>query len=198
MIAGARHRLAVAVALLPEAAWAHAPIPGVGAFWNGVLHPIFIPIHLLVLVGVGIALGQNAPRASRLALPLLAVLLAGGIALAAPAGTPPAALLTVALAGGLLAAVGRARVALVAALAAIAGVAVGFDSAPFDAASGEVLLASAGTLAGCLLVVVLVGGLAAAASPPWQSVAIRAAGSWIAAIALIAFALALADPGALS
>lgn len=198
MITGAGPLLAIALTLLPRAAWAHAPIPGVGAFWNGVVHPLFIPIHLLALVGVGIALGQNAPRASRLALPLLSVLLAGGIALATPAGSPPAALLAIALAGGLFAALGQGTVMLVAALAGAAGATVGLDSAPLEATSGEALLASAGTFAGCLLVVVLVGGLAAAASAPWQSIAIRAAGSWIAAAALIALALALFDPAALS
>lgn len=190
--------LAGALALLPTGALAHAPVPGVGAFWNGVLHPVLVPLHLLALFGAGIALGQNAPKASRLALPLLAALLAGSIAFAGPAGTPPAALLAVALAAGLVVALGGSAVAVASALAAATGVVVGLDSAPPDAAVGEAVLAGAGTFVGSLLVVVLAGGLAAALIAPWQRIAVRAAGSWIAAASLIALTLAIADPGALS
>jgi len=172
VIARAAPLIAVPLALLPAAAWAHAPVPGVGAFWNGVLHPLLVPLHLLALVGAGIA----APAA----------------------GAPPAALLAVGVATGLLAALGHGAVAVVATLAAAAGLAVGLDSAPLEAASGEAGLAAAGTLVGCLLVVVLAGGLAAAMAAPWQRIAVRTAGSWIAAACLIALALTVADPGPLS
>jgi urease accessory protein len=190
--------LAATLALLPDAALAHAPIPGVGAFWNGVLHPLLVPVHLLALVGAGIVLGQNAPRASRPALPLFAACLAAALVAAGPAGTPPAALLAVALAAGLLVAAGRGLPALVVAVAAAAGVAVGLDSAPLEAASGEARLAAAGTFAGALIVVILSGGIAAATAAPWQRIAVRTLGSWIAAVSLIALALAVSAPEALS
>lgn len=198
MTARAAPVIAVPLALFPAAAWAHAPVPGVGAFWNGVLHPLLVPLHLLALVGAGIAMGQNAPQASRVALPLLAAALAGAIALAPSSGTQPAALLAVGVATGLLAALGHGAVAVVATLAAAAGLAVGLDTAPVDGASGGSGLGAAGTLVGCLIIVVLTGGLAAAMAAPWQRIAVRTAGSWIAAASLIALALAVADPGALS
>lgn len=190
--------LAAAVAVFPEAAWAHAPVPGVGAFWNGVLHPVLVPLHLLALLGTGMALGQNAPRASRVALPLFVVALAAAVTLPGTGGLPAATLLAVALAAGLLTALGSGSVTLTTAIAVAAAAAVGLDSAPMEATAGQPGLTTLGTLAGSLLVVVLAGGLAAAAAAPWQRIAVRTAGSWIAAAALIALALATADPSSLT
>lgn len=190
--------LAAAIALLPDAASAHAPVPGVGAFWNGVLHPVLVPLHLLVLVTAGLVLGQNAPRASRTALPLFAVGLASAVVLASPAGLPASAGLAVVLVGSLLVALGRAIPIAVVAVAVAAAVVVGADSAPLDAAPGSGVLAAGGAYGGALLVVVLSGGLAAAVTQPWQRIAVRAAGSWIAAVTILMLAVSLSGRGDLT
>lgn len=185
--------LAAALAVVPRSAWAHAPVPGVGAFWNGVLHPVLVPLHLLALVGAGLVLGQNAPRASRIALPLFGAALAVAIFAAGPVGTQGPALLAVSVAAGLLAALGRAGVLPTAALSTAAAVAIGLDSGSAETVSASAWLTTIGSLTGCLVVVVLAGGLAAASAASWQRIAVRVAGSWIAAASLIALTLAVAQ-----
>ena len=58
---------------------AHSPLPGVGAFYSAVLHPIVVPGHLLVALAIGLLVGQHAPAGSRVALPAFAALLAIGL-----------------------------------------------------------------------------------------------------------------------
>jgi urease accessory protein len=190
--------LSAAVALIPSAAVAHAPVPGVGVFWNGVLHPVLVPLHLLALLALGLALGQNAPGASRIALPAFALALAAALALSRPDGTGTVAILAVALAASLLVVLGRgARIVVLMAALAVAA-AVGLDSPPVDAAAGNAVIAAAGTLTGAVLVVVLSGGVGAMCRQGWQRIAVRTAGSWIAAVSAIALALAVADGPAVS
>ena len=90
--------------LLPGPALAHSPIPGIGGFYNGLLHPLLVPAHLLALVALGLWLGQQAlPRIER-ALLAFSLLLLAGLALAAFAapGGGQTSLLACALGVGLL------------------------------------------------------------------------------------------------
>src|SRR5262249_51635723 len=45
-----------------DAASAHAPFEGGGGFYGGVLHPLFVPAHLLAILGTGLLVGQQVPR----------------------------------------------------------------------------------------------------------------------------------------
>jgi len=47
------------ILLIPEIVFAHAPLEGLGNFYNGLLHPIFIPAHLLLLLALGLFIGQK-------------------------------------------------------------------------------------------------------------------------------------------
>ncbi len=105
--------------LFPTSGFAHAPIPGVGLFWNGVLHPMIVPLHLLVLVGIGFLLGQNVPRGSRLGLVAFVTAFAIALALAGPFAPPLAAVVSASLVAGLLVAFGRAAAAAVVAVALV-------------------------------------------------------------------------------
>lgn len=53
----------------------------------------------------------------------------------------------------------------------------------------------AGIVGACLSILALASALALAARAPWQAIAVRAAGSWIAAIALIVLALEFSPGG---
>jgi len=178
--------LAAAIVALPASALAHAPIPGVGAFWNGLVHPMLALPHLLVLVGLGLLLGQNAPRGSRAGLAAFAFALVVAVALARTPGPAPAILAAVSAAAGLAVALERAHPALVVLLALAGAAAVGLDSAP-EGTAGDVL-ARGGVIAGALMTVILVGGLAAALERGWQRVGLRAGGSWIAAASILILA----------
>jgi len=184
--------IAAALILVTEPAAAHAPIKGIGAFYNGMLHPVMVPAHLLLLVAVGLLLGQNAPQISRPAWFAFALALVAGLAAAAASGVQVALplLLTMALLTALLVVTDvRVGVPLAAVLGSAAGIGIGLDSRPETAISREIWLGLSGTAVGAVLVLSYVGGLAAAVSRPWQRIAVRAAGSWIVASALIVLSL---------
>jgi hydrogenase/urease accessory protein HupE len=182
--------------LAPEAALAHAPIKGIGTFYNGVLHPVLVPAHLLLIFGVGLLLGQHAPRASRAGWFAFVVAFWTGLAGAwLEYSIPDVVLLALALCAGLLVALDRiGHLGIAFALAAAAGFCLGLDSAPEGIAESERWLALLGTATGGVLLISYVGGLAAALVRPWQRIGVRVAGSWTAAGAGIVLALALAGP----
>ena len=189
-------RIVLAILLMAGAcgpAMAHAPIKGIGTFYNGLLHPVLVPAHLLVLAAVGLLIGQHAPRVSRLALPAFAAALTVTLTLidASPRALQQWPLLAIALVAGLAVALARAGSLVATALALGAGVAVALDSAPDGAPDEQVWLALSGTGLGAALVVTYVGGFAARLELAWQKTAIRAAGSWIAASALLVLTLDL-------
>lgn len=179
-------------AALASPAVAHGPIKGIGAFYNGLLHPVLVPAHLLVLVAIGLLIGQHAPHASRLALPAVAVTLALmlGLGFTAPQTALQWVLLAVALAAGLATALswtgGNVPPVL---LAGAAGIAVALDSTPDVFPAEQTWIALCGTGLGAALIVTYCGGLAAWFDRPWQRIAIRAAGSWIAASAILVLTL---------
>lgn len=190
-----------AACLAPDTVAAHAPIKGIGAFYNGVLHPVLVPEHILMIVALGLLVGQHAPQASRVAwFGFVAAFWAG---LAAAAWFAPAieawVLLALALAAGVLVALERvAHAGIILVLSVAAGGCLGLDSSPDAVPAAERWLALLGTATGGVLVISYVGGLAAALVRPWQRIGLRVAGSWTAAGAGIVLALTLADPQGVS
>ncbi len=85
--------------LLPTQAQAHTPIKGLGGFASGFLHPFFTPPHLLVLLALGVLLGQRPPLRLRRPVMIFAALAAVGLTVTA----------TGALAGGAVAGSDRHR-----------------------------------------------------------------------------------------
>ncbi len=183
--------LILAVGLIGPAA-AHSPIKGIGVFYNGLLHPILMPAHLLALIAVGLLIGQHAPSASRLALPAFAAAVASALLFTSvlPQIPPQWPILATALVAGLAVALARTGGwALPTLLAVAIGASVALDSAPDGIPEQQVWLALLGTGLGALLVVTYLGGLAAWFDRPWQKIAVRALGSWVAASAILALTL---------
>jgi hydrogenase/urease accessory protein HupE len=191
-------RLTASLALLlvmTAPALAHAPIEGIGSFYNGLLHPLLVPSHLLILLGLGLLLGQHAPRVSRWGwaafVTSFSIGLAAGQLLTAP--VPAAALLAVALTAGLLVSLSRpVGPLLLALIAAAGGLGVGLDTAPDDAGWRDVSLALAGAALGGVVLLSYTGGLAAQPRREWHRIGVRVAGSWTAASAAIVLTFALA------
>ena len=191
--------VAIALAVMVEPAQAHAPIKGIGAFYNGLLHPLFVPAHLLLIFALGLLLGQHVPNASRFGWLAFVAALWTGLVIGHLSGTgvPVMLLLLMALAAGLLVAVDWSVPAVVAAvLGGVAGFTIGMDSMPEALTRKETLLALAGTGVGATLIVSYIGGVAAWLQVPWQRIGIRVAGSWAAASALLVIALAFVGPKA--
>jgi urease accessory protein len=187
-----------ALALACGSAAAHSPVPGIGHFYSGMLHPMLATAHLLALLAVGLWLGQHWPaRLRELAALLLA--LAAGLVLSGPApwpGLEQALLALCVLAAGTAAAAARTLPpALSLSAAAAIGLVMGLDSAPDGLTGRPLWLSLAGSWVGVLLGLAALAALSEWADKPWMKVAARVVSSWLAAAAILVLALAWAEIG---
>ena len=194
MIPKAALLLAAALGVLPATVHAHSPVEGMNEFYNGVLHPLLVPAHVLLILATGLFLGQRGPRENRLALPAFLLAAAAGLALAGSPMAPDtvrALLLAGTMAIGLLIAVGRrAPLPLYPAAGAFAGLFLGLDSTPEALEGRERILALVGTGVGLNLWLIYACGIADFFSKkPWQRIGLRILGSWVAASSLLVLAL---------
>ena len=180
--------LATAIVVLAAAApaLAHDSIEGVGPFVNGILHPLSVPAHILIAIGLGLWIArQDDRRAVRLFVAAFAGALAVGLSAAGTVSISPLLALCTALVAGLLAAAAwRAPAWGAAALAAAAAVSIGLDS------GADEIGARIGTWIGAQIIFLGVAALAVRLDAPWLRIGARVIGAWCAAIALLMLALA--------
>jgi len=188
----------VAVVVLLAAAdpvCAHVPIAGADGLYGGLLHPLFVPAHLLALIGLGLLIGQQNAGRRALALNFVVALAAGLVAIVLAAGPSRAndVLIVSAAVAGLLVAAARPLPQVVGwPLAAVTGAAIGLDSPPdvIDLRTATVMLI--GTGFGAIIVLVVMAEGTAVLRRDWQRIGVRIAGSWMAAAAILVLALRLA------
>lgn len=193
MIGRPRGFLVWSLLIAPNLAAAHGPIKGVNHFYNGLLHPLLVPSHVLLLVAVGLLLGQQGPKAHRSALLVFLVATTSGLVAAGFSigdGVEPLILGASLVVGLLVAAsptIGAHGCSLIGALA---GAVVGLDSAQ-EALSGRAkLVALIGSAVGIHLILFYPMAFADYFDKkPWQRTAVRIIGSWVAASAILALAL---------
>lgn len=180
---------------------AHTITPGTSGFTDGLYHPFGQPAHIMIILGVGLLLGQRQIAAWRGplygCLAGLAVGLAGGPLLVSPTLEPRLALVLLLLAvvlGGLVALGRPLPAAPLTALLAIAGLAFGLDSAP-EGTVQQILAALFGSgfafIFALLNVAMLAHSAGSNARRPWQMIGVRIVGSWIAAAGIMVLALQL-------
>jgi urease accessory protein len=160
-----------------------------GAFADGLLQPLLAPAHAMLLLALGLLLGQQA-RWTLPALAFAAALACGLLALALAIGETPAGdvVLISAAVIGLLVALALPLPAIAGAvLAAIAGLALGLNSPPQAVSLGSATAMLAGTWSGGTLMLALVTGGVRRLRRDWQ----RIVGSWSAASAILVLALRL-------
>lgn len=160
---------------------------------SGLLYPLSTPTHVVILTGLGLIAGRNFAPAGAAIIAAFALGLAGGlVGIAWGVGETPAR--DVLLAGtvlcGLIAAADVAvPVPLAVPMALVSGSALGLDSPPQSIFLGEAVAMLAGTAFGGLGALTMIA-LAASAAARWhRGIALRVAGSWIAAIAILVLAL---------
>ncbi len=190
--------LVAAFSLVPVEARAHAPIAGLGGFYNGLLHPLLVPGHLLSLVAAGLLIGRRERHRAIAALIGVPPALVAGLVVAALGLLPPSDALPMAVAAvlGVAVALDVQPPAVALRLAALAaGFVVGWDSGADEPGLRAAALSGAGVVLGAFYVAVVAAALALARRHPWQDIAVRVAGSWIAASALMVLALAATRPG---
>jgi urease accessory protein len=162
----------------------------VTAFLDGAVQAL-VPGHLLALIATALIAGRARRRPALLA--TFAVGTAMGLgALAIGIGETPArdALPAAAALGG-LAAVAALRLPawLPAILAFAVGLALGLDSPPDAIALRQAIIGLFGTAIAAIAILTSVTGVAAALSEVWDGIALRVAGSWVAAIEILVLAL---------
>lgn len=189
---------AVALVLTAAPASAHLVQTGFGAFYDGLVHLVATPADLLVVLGLGLLAGlcgKPAARTTLLALP--AAWLAAGLLGRSVPQVGELALATTAtlvVVGGLVACDARLSrgqmLGLAVAVGALHGLANGATLAPGGAEPLALCGAALAAFTLASLVPARVVGLRAA----WQRIAVRVAGSWIAAIGVLLLGW-LARPG---
>lgn len=189
------HALASGLLFWPGIVSAHSPIEGIDSFYGGLIHPVFVPAHLLFLISLGLFLGQQGTKqissviAAFFASSILGLVAAwfsiwsnGEIIL-----VTGSAILGVMVAMNL--AVGPHLCTI---LATAAGLLIGLDSTQETLSGKEKLVALLGCGVGINMLLVYAMGFAAhMKQKSWQKIGVRVAGSWVAASSLLVLALSL-------
>ncbi|RMG33197.1 MAG: hypothetical protein D6720_11925 [Gammaproteobacteria bacterium] len=187
-------------ALLPASAWAHSPIKGLGNLANGILHPLFVPAHLLLVLALGLLLGQQGVSRHLVAVWAYLFGLAMGLLLAwhatvlVDAATQEMTVLCLAVTAALLVVVARPLPSwILLPLGAGAGILLGLDSLQAELEGRARAVALFGSGVGLYLLLLYPMALAERfQARHWQRIGIRVIASWIAASALLVLALLLA------
>ena len=174
---------------LPVTAHAHLVTTGLGPVYDGISHlfvsfdDLLAVVAMALLAGLG---GSSAGRRALFALPI--VWLGGGVAgylgrvTLLPAGVTSLSLLAL----GVLAAMNvRLTPWIATTVAAVVGFVHGWLNGVAIALAGREAYGLVGITGAVFVVAALVLGLVVSLRVPWTRIAVRVAGSWIAAIGLL-------------
>jgi hypothetical protein len=166
--------------LLPAPAHAHLVNTGLGPFYDGVSHFALTPEDLLPALALALLAGQRGSQAGRLALFALpmAWLLGGLVGIAFPTITYAPALTTVSF----LAFGGPEWVT---GLAVAFGLVHGYLNGAAMSQAKLGALGLVGIVSTLFVTVALAAAMVVAIRVPWGRIAVRVAGSWIAAVGLL-------------
>jgi urease accessory protein len=168
---------------------AHLVSTGFGPFYDGLLHLLTSPSDLLPALALALLAGLQGRAASRRVVFLLpAALLVGAVlGLVLPTSVPVVQIGTVAflVLGGLVAADVAVSARWMGLLAVGVGLVLGYANGSALSLAGYSLGAVLGMTAGVFVLVVLAAAGVTALRAPWGRIAVRVAGSWIAAVGLL-------------
>jgi len=177
----------------PNIAVAHTPIKGIGNIFNGMLHPVLTPSHLLLLIATGMFFGQRGLKAAQS--PLLAAIAAVVLGLIASAFSPGPQvevfiLVCAALVGLLVALSPHVSLYWYFIVGTVSGFCLGFDSAQETLSGKEYVIALFGSGVGIYFFSLYPISFAKFCNKKnWLRMGVRVIGSWIAASALLVLAL---------
>ena len=174
--------------VLPQAAHAHLASTGFGSYYDGVAHLVMTPGDLLVVIGLGLLAGSGGAAAGRTVLVALpAAWLTGGfVGMHWPGGELTVLLvLSFGVMGALVALDWQLPQVVVLALACGAGLLHGYDNGTTMTAGGRTWLALLGAATAVFVMATLLPALLVSLRQQWMRVAVRVAGSWIVAVAIL-------------
>lgn len=183
------------VGTVPNAS-AHMTVEGAGDIANGALHPLMTPAHVLILLALGLLLGQQLPLDLDKRLRVFAPVSAAALLLTMTGGFKelfPPLLIGLALCIAILVAWERKLPRFVPEiLCALAATGIGFDSAMETGTTGNILKTLMGTWLVMNAVIFYIAVCASnGAGRQWAKIGIRVLGSWIIAISFMVLAFAL-------
>jgi hydrogenase/urease accessory protein HupE len=180
---------ALAVALIPPRAEAHLNSTGMGPIYDGLVHFLASPEDLVPALALALWAGlRGAPHGRRALFALPGAWLLGGflgLAAAATNGSAVVSSLWFLLLGGLLAADAELSLRGTTALAICVGFYHGFLNGTGMGPARGAAAALVGLVFGVFALVALAAALAARLRAAWARIAVRVAGSWIAASGLL-------------
>lgn len=180
--------------LIPSVADAH-PIKGVGDFYAGMLHPLTALEFLLPWIALALFAGQQGRKAALLTLGIFPLALMSGAVLALivplPAWVPEINLALIPLLGLGVALALSCPSIVTALLVTVVGLLHGLANGSEITAAMSPWRFIPGLAAVAILVLTYGIGLVRSLEKPWTGIAVRVAGSWIAAAGIMVCAFKL-------
>jgi len=186
--------LTLVTVLLPLPAAAHMPSSGLGPVYDGIFHLLLSPEDLIPLIALALLCGQRgAPFARRALWVVPLAWFAGGLTGMFAPSTHGAALSAVSflLLGGLVALNAQVPLALLTTLAALFGLFHGYLNGTGLNRFADGAYVLLGLAAAVCVIVAVFASLVIPLRRPWARIAVRVAGSWIAASGLLLLGWAL-------
>ncbi|GAA5125065.1 hypothetical protein GCM10023212_26010 [Luteolibacter yonseiensis] len=175
---------------------AHMAVEGAGEIGNGALHPVMTPAHVLLLLGLGLLLGQQTPLDLGKRLRVFAPASAAAL-LFTFTGTireiNQPVLIALSLCVAILVALEKRLPRFVPEfLCTLTAIGIGIDSAVETGDTGTILKTLIGTWLAMNAIVFYIAICASnGADKQWAKVGVRILGSWIIAISLMVLAFSL-------
>lgn len=177
------------MALACGPAQAHLNTTGMGPVYDGLMHFVTSPEDLVPALALALLAGlRGAPFGRRAMFTLPAAWLLGSLAgmnAAALSAGPLAAAFWFVLLGGLVVADAKLSLRSLTVLSASVGLVHGYFNGTGMGLSATAVVAALGLAAAVFVLVVLVTALVVPLRTPWARIAVRVAGSWIAASGLL-------------
>ena len=179
----------LAMALCPTPAQAHLNSTGMGPVYDGVMHFLMSPEDLVVVLALALLAGLRGTAYGRRALfTLPAAWLLGGLIGMNAAARDPSPVISAAwflLLGGLLAADAKLSLSVTTGLAALLGLYCGYLNGTGMGQPGSAVEAILGLVFAIFVLIALASAFVVQLRAQWTRIAVRVAGSWIAASGLL-------------
>ena len=181
----------IVLAVIPSTAEAHLVTTGLGPFYDGAMHLLLSPGDLLGLMAASLLAGLHGARAGRLTVIALPVawFTAGLVGLNLPVTIvlPWLSVLSFVILGILVAIDPKLPPAAVALLAGLFGFLHGLLNGSALGKIGAGPLSLFGIAATVLIISLLLSACIVSLRTAWTRIAVRVAGSWVAAIGMLMF-----------
>ena len=176
----------------PGLADAHVSSGGIVDSYSGLLHPFTEPLHIMTIVGLGLMLSQQGRSIPPVGWFSYCAAALAGLVVSSTGFVWPAGSILIVLAfvlGVMVAGKPFLPRQFCVAAAILAGFVLGTDSISPIAETGKLLVTIFSTTTGLAIALLIVIGWGDYFTRDWQKIGIRVLGSWVAASALLVFAL---------